>query len=123
MRTNRIDALRLPAAKRDLVEAIVAALSRVPDLCVIALGGSHARGNNRPDSVDIGLYYRSASPFDIKLIRLGYNDVCGIVDITTGNKAVAPVAGIAAKKGFDEASGWGSIDMNQFVTSFISAAD
>jgi hypothetical protein len=45
------------------------------------------------------------------------------VDITTGNNAVVPVAGISAKKGFDEASGWGSVDMNQFVTSFIAAAN
>jgi hypothetical protein len=44
----------------------------------------------------------------------------GIHDITTGNNAYAPVTGYAAKKGFDLASGWGAIDMNQFVDSFIT---
>lgn len=44
----------------------------------------------------------------------------GLVDITTGNNAYAPVAGKPAKKGFDLATGWGSIDINQFVTSFIT---
>jgi subtilase family serine protease len=44
----------------------------------------------------------------------------GIHDITTGDNAYAPVAGYAAKKGFDLASGWGAIDMNQFVDSFIT---
>jgi subtilase family serine protease len=44
----------------------------------------------------------------------------GLVDITTGTNAYAPVAGKPAKKGFDLASGWGSIDINQFVTSFIT---
>jgi hypothetical protein len=44
----------------------------------------------------------------------------GIVDIKTGNNAVAPVAGYSAKKGYDLASGWGSIDMTNFVNSFIS---
>lgn len=44
----------------------------------------------------------------------------GIIDITSGNNAVAPVPGISAAKGFDAASGWGSIDINQFVNSFIS---
>jgi subtilase family serine protease len=44
----------------------------------------------------------------------------GIVDITTGNNTLKPVAGYPAKKGYDEASGWGSIDMTNFVNSFIS---
>ena len=44
----------------------------------------------------------------------------GIVDITTGNNTVAPVAGYSAKKGYDLASGWGSINMTNFVNSFIS---
>jgi subtilase family serine protease len=43
----------------------------------------------------------------------------GIVDIKTGNNAVTPVAGYSAKKGYDLASGWGSIDMTNFVNSFI----
>jgi len=44
----------------------------------------------------------------------------GIHDITTGKNAYAPVTGYAAKKGFDLASGWGAIDMNQFVDSLIT---
>ena len=44
----------------------------------------------------------------------------GIFDIVTGNNAYAPVAGYPAKKGFDLASGWGAIDINQFVDSFIA---
>jgi subtilase family serine protease len=43
----------------------------------------------------------------------------GFIDITSGNNAVAPVPGISAAKGFDEASGWGSLDISQFVNSFI----
>jgi subtilase family serine protease len=44
----------------------------------------------------------------------------GLVDITTGNDAYPPVAGKAAKKNYDLASGWGSVDMTNFVNSFIS---
>ncbi|MGH8337167.1 MAG: hypothetical protein ACRETL_10200, partial [Gammaproteobacteria bacterium] len=44
----------------------------------------------------------------------------GLIDITSGNNAVAPVRGISAGKGFDAASGWGSLDISQFVNSFIS---
>jgi subtilase family serine protease len=47
----------------------------------------------------------------------------GIVDITTGNNAIAPVTGYSARKGYDLASGWGAIDMDKFVTSFIAAGD
>jgi hypothetical protein len=63
-------AIELPPDKRDRLEAIVRALREVPELCAIALGGSHARGSHRPDSdLDIGLYYRSAAPFVIDLVR------------------------------------------------------
>jgi subtilase family serine protease len=44
----------------------------------------------------------------------------GIYDIETGNNAYAPVAGYAAKKGYDLASGWGAIDFTNFVNSFIA---
>ena len=44
----------------------------------------------------------------------------GLIDITTGNDAYAPVPGKAAKKNYDLASGWGSVDMTNFVNSFIS---
>ena len=46
----------------------------------------------------------------------------GLIDIVKGNNAFAPVYGLTAKKGFDLASGWGAIDMNQFVNSFIAFA-
>jgi subtilase family serine protease len=44
----------------------------------------------------------------------------GILDIVKGKNAYNPLPGYAAKKGFDLASGWGAIDMTQFVDSFIS---
>jgi pseudomonalisin len=46
----------------------------------------------------------------------------GIIDITSGNNSYAPVKGFAAKKGFDYASGWGAVDMANFVDAFISFA-
>jgi subtilase family serine protease len=42
----------------------------------------------------------------------------GIIDILSANNAYSPVAGLPAHKGFDESSGWGAIDINQFVNSF-----
>jgi len=44
----------------------------------------------------------------------------GILDITTGKNSYAPVAGYSARKGFDYASGWGSIDINNFVNAYIA---
>jgi subtilase family serine protease len=46
----------------------------------------------------------------------------GLIDITSKNNAYSPVPGLAAHKGFDEASGWGAIDINQFVNSFTAFA-
>jgi subtilase family serine protease len=39
----------------------------------------------------------------------------GLVDITTGNNSFAGVTGYNAAPGYDLASGWGTIDANQFV--------
>jgi len=56
----------IPADKRRLLEELRVALGAVANIEAIALGGSHARGTERPSSdLDIGLYYREAAPFDI----------------------------------------------------------
>lgn len=60
----------LPAAKRDAIAAIVAALREIPAVVALALGGSRARGTARADSdVDLGLYYDEEAPFRIADIR------------------------------------------------------
>lgn len=46
----------------------------------------------------------------------------GLIDILSKNNAYSPVPGLSAHKGFDLASGWGAIDIDQFVTSFIAFA-
>jgi subtilase family serine protease len=46
----------------------------------------------------------------------------GLIDILSKNNAYSPVPGLAAHKGYDLASGWGAIDINQFVTSYIAFA-
>jgi len=52
------------------LEAIVEALRKVPGMAAIVLGGSYASGLARPDSdIDIGLYYREASPFSVERVR------------------------------------------------------
>jgi subtilase family serine protease len=44
----------------------------------------------------------------------------GIRDVTVGNNGYYPLPGYEAGPGYDLASGWGSVDINQFVTSFMS---
>jgi len=62
--------MTMPADKARLLEEIVAALTGVPKLETVALGGSHARGTHTPRSdLDIGLHYREADPFAIADIR------------------------------------------------------
>jgi predicted nucleotidyltransferase len=54
----------------DFIATLVARLSRIGGLVAVALGGSYARGTQRPDSdIDLGLYYREASPFSIEDIK------------------------------------------------------
>ena len=60
----------IPPAKRRLLDEIVDGLCLTPNLAAIVLGGSHARGTQRPDSdLDIGLVYRPSEPFAIGDIR------------------------------------------------------
>jgi hypothetical protein len=60
----------VPADKLRLLGAITEALQNVPDVVGVVLGGSHACGFARPDSdLDIGIYYREASPFFVDHIR------------------------------------------------------
>lgn len=60
----------LPPEKQTLLDEIVARLSVVPGVQAIALGGSYARGTQRPGSdLDVALYYADADPFDIEVIR------------------------------------------------------
>jgi subtilase family serine protease len=46
----------------------------------------------------------------------------GFHDITTGNNGFNGVTGFSAGPGYDQATGWGSVDVNQFVTAMAAAA-
>jgi hypothetical protein len=60
----------LPAEKRRLLEAIAGQLQKIPSVVAVVLGGSYAAGLARPDSdIDVGLYYREASPFSVDAVR------------------------------------------------------
>jgi subtilase family serine protease len=44
----------------------------------------------------------------------------GIADVVRGNNSFAGVPGFAAAKGFDVASGWGTVDAGKFVPSLVA---
>ncbi len=63
-------AAEISSEKKALLECVVGALADTQGMSAIALGGSHARGTHIAESdLDIGLYYREASPFAISDIR------------------------------------------------------
>ena len=43
----------------------------------------------------------------------------GFYDITAGDNNFNGVAGFTARAGYDQATGWGTIDINNFVTAFV----
>lgn len=54
-------------AVEKLIEEIAAKFEGVPGVVGVVLGGSRARGNNRPDSdIDIGIYYDESQRFDVR---------------------------------------------------------
>jgi predicted nucleotidyltransferase len=60
----------LPLQKRDMLTQLVDELQRVPGVAAVVLGGSYARGTQRPDSdLDVGIYYAAATPFAIAEMR------------------------------------------------------
>jgi len=57
----------MPVEKRQSLDWLVEALHTIPNIVASA---SHAGGLARPDShIDIGLYYREASPFSVERVR------------------------------------------------------
>jgi hypothetical protein len=79
--------LNMPAEKLRTLKAFAEALQNVSNMVAIVLGGSYARGFARPDSdIDIGLYYREASPFSADQVRSVAERICtaGSVPIVTG---------------------------------------
>ncbi|GAA1994240.1 hypothetical protein GCM10009754_87010 [Amycolatopsis minnesotensis] len=54
-----------------------------------------------------------------KLGPLG--EKAGIVDVTKGDNSQDGVAGFTAAKGFDVASGWGTVDASKFVPALVKA--
>jgi hypothetical protein len=60
----------LPPEKQTLLKQILNELRSVQGLLAVVLGGSYARGTQRPDSdMDIGLYYAEDAPFSTDDIR------------------------------------------------------
>jgi len=79
--------LNMPAEKIRMLNQVADTLHGVPNVVAIVLGGSYASGLARSDSdLDIGLYYREASPFSISQVRSVAQKISasGSVPIVTG---------------------------------------
>jgi nucleotidyltransferase-like protein/uncharacterized protein DUF4037 len=67
----------MPAEKERTLNDIVDRLRSIPNLVAVVLGGSYARGFARSESdIDIGLYYREASPFPVDRVRSIAESIC-----------------------------------------------
>jgi pseudomonalisin len=65
----------------------------------------------------------NANPELYHLAAAQYSDEAAVFhDITTGNNSVPGVTGFAATAGYDQTTGWGSVDAEKLVTSWGTAA-
>ena len=79
--------LNMSGDKLETLHAITEALQNVSNVVAVVLGGSQARGFARPDSdIDIGIYYREASPLAVDEVRSVAERICtaGSVPVVTG---------------------------------------
>ncbi len=77
----------MPAAKQALIRQTVGKLSAIKGIVALVLGGSYARGTQRPDSdIDLGLYYAEAEPFSLEAVRQ-------IVQQISDDKSISTVTG------------------------------
>jgi predicted nucleotidyltransferase len=61
---------QLSVHQRAILDRVVGEVASLAGVAAVVLGGSHARGQARPDSdLDLGLYYRPDSAFSIDRIR------------------------------------------------------
>jgi hypothetical protein len=73
-----------------LLGRLVGALSVVPGVCAVALGGSRARGTAMPHSdYDIGLYYEAQRPIDVDAL----GEVATALDDRGATASVTPIGG------------------------------
>ena len=82
-----ISPLQMPGEKVRMLTEIADRLLHVPNIVAVVLGGSYARGLAGPGSdLDVGLYYREASPFSIDQVRSVAASICtaGSVPIVVG---------------------------------------
>jgi predicted nucleotidyltransferase len=87
-----------------LLRALVEALSAVPGIAAIALGGSRARSMATPDSdYDIGLYYRRDRPIDVAVLS-------SIVARLDDRGAAAEVTSLGGWGPWIDGGGWLLVD-------------
>ena len=77
-----------------IIDHITTQLQDVPGIAGIVLGGSRARGNNRPDSdIDIGIYYDEAAGFDLHAL----NNIAADLDDEHRENGSMAAAGLSFK--------------------------
>lgn len=69
--------VELSPEKREVLDAFVTALRRVPNVVALVLGGSYARGvATSASDLDIGVYYRESAPLALAEIRAVAQSLC-----------------------------------------------
>ncbi len=73
---KKMTGMDLPSDKQALLDAITARLAGVEGVQAVGLGGSYARGTQRPGSdLDIAIYYTEIKPFLIKDIQIVADEI------------------------------------------------
>jgi subtilase family serine protease len=119
-----------PGYQNGVASITGSSMRSVPDLTMDSSDGTSEAGPLMAGVLALATQANHANvgPINPVLYRLlgPAGPAAGIVDVTSGNNSVTSggtvlVPGFSAGRGFDVASGWGTIDAARFVPSLVSA--
>jgi subtilase family serine protease len=112
-----------PSYQNEVAAITGSPMRSVPDITMDAQNGTSEAAPLLAGVLALATQLNKANigPVNPALYKMGPAGAAdGIADVVTGNNSSASVPGFAAAKGFDVASGWGTVNASRFVPSLVA---
>jgi subtilase family serine protease len=112
-----------PSYQNEVASITDSPMRSVPDITMDAQSGTSEASPLFAGLLALATQANKANigPINPALYKMGPAGAAdGIADVVSGNNSSASVPGFAAAKGFDVASGWGTVNASRFVPSLVT---